>query len=247
MIFATGDTHGNFRRFSTKHFPEQRQMSRSDYVIICGDFGGVWDDSTEEQYWLDWLDNKPFTTLWVDGNHENYDMLNRLPIEEWHGGKVQRVRPNILRLMRGQLYEIGGYTVFTLGGARSYDIKDGILDPDAPDFKELRRKLKARNAQYRIMHEEWWPEELPTAAEYMEALQTLERTEWAVDYVITHCAPARVARELVPTYEPDPLTAFLDMVSRKLKFHYWLFGHYHGNQIIQNKYVLRWEQIVQII
>ena len=38
MIFATGDTHGNFLRFSTEHFPEQRQMRRSDYVIICGDY-----------------------------------------------------------------------------------------------------------------------------------------------------------------------------------------------------------------
>ena len=36
MIFATGDTHGNFERFGTKHFPEQKEMSRSDHVIICG-------------------------------------------------------------------------------------------------------------------------------------------------------------------------------------------------------------------
>lgn len=222
-------------------------MSSGDYVIICGDFGGVWDDSAEERYWLDWLDNKPFTTLWVDGNHENYDMLHRLPVEEWHRGKVQRVRPNILRLMRGQLYEIDGYTFFTMGGARSHDIKAGILDPDAPDFKDFQRRLKARNSQFRILHKEWWPEELPSAAEYMGALQTLERTEWAVDYVITHCAPERIAKELIPTHEPDPLTAFLDMVSRRLRFHYWLFGHYHGNQVIQDKYVLLWEQIIQIV
>lgn len=247
MIFATGDTHGNFRRFAAKHFPEQRQMNRRDYVIICGDFGGVWDDSPEERYWLDWLDNKPFTTLWVDGNHENYDMLHRLPVEEWRGGNVQRVRPNILRLMRGQLYDIDGYTFFAMGGARSHDIKDGILDPDAPDFKGLRRELKAQKAQFRVLHEEWWPEELPSVAEYMEALRTLERTEWSVDYVLTHCAPARITKEIIPTHEPDPLTAFLDMVSKRLNFHYWLFGHYHDNQIIRDKYVLLWEQIVQIV
>lgn len=38
MIFATGDTHGNFLRFSTEHFPEQYKMDRDDYVIICGDY-----------------------------------------------------------------------------------------------------------------------------------------------------------------------------------------------------------------
>ena len=45
MIFATGDTHGNFLRFTIELFPEQKQMGRDDYVIICGDFGGLWDGS----------------------------------------------------------------------------------------------------------------------------------------------------------------------------------------------------------
>ena len=39
MIYITGDTHAQFNRFSTKHFPEQKNMTRDDYVIICGDFG----------------------------------------------------------------------------------------------------------------------------------------------------------------------------------------------------------------
>ena len=76
MIFVTGDTHGNFQRFGSKYFPEQKEMSRSDYVIICGDFGGVWSDTPNERYWLDWLEDKPFTTLFVDGNHENFSLLN---------------------------------------------------------------------------------------------------------------------------------------------------------------------------
>lgn len=82
MIFATGDTHGFFLRFTIEHFLEQKQMGREDYVIICGDFGGLWNDSPEEWYWLNWLNDKPFTTLWVDGNHENYDMLKDIPIED---------------------------------------------------------------------------------------------------------------------------------------------------------------------
>ena len=94
MILATGDCHGGFQRFSRKHFPQQRQMGRDDYVIILGDFGGVWDGSSEERKQLDWLNEKPFTTLFVTGNHENYWMLRELPVEDWHGGKVQRVRPN---------------------------------------------------------------------------------------------------------------------------------------------------------
>lgn len=72
MIYVTGDTHSDFRRFSTNIFPEQRDMTKDDCVIICGDFGGIWDkggESKEEVYWLKWLEEKPFTLLFVDGNY----------------------------------------------------------------------------------------------------------------------------------------------------------------------------------
>ena len=42
MIYITGDCHSNFERFNTRNFPEQKEMTKDDYVIICGDFGGVW-------------------------------------------------------------------------------------------------------------------------------------------------------------------------------------------------------------
>ena len=42
MIYVTGDTHGDFSRFDPMLFPKQRKMDKSDTVIICGDFGGVW-------------------------------------------------------------------------------------------------------------------------------------------------------------------------------------------------------------
>ena len=48
MIYITGATHGGFQRFNTRNFPQQKQMNRSDYAIITGDFGGVWDDSPKE-------------------------------------------------------------------------------------------------------------------------------------------------------------------------------------------------------
>lgn len=57
MIYITGDTHAEFKhRFNMENFPEQKEMTKDDYVIICGDFGGVWDvgwESKTEKYWLD--------------------------------------------------------------------------------------------------------------------------------------------------------------------------------------------------
>ena len=80
MIYITGDCHGSFERFNASIFPEQKEMTKDDYVIICGDFGGVWnkdEESNMETMLLDWLDCKPFTTLFVDGNHENYERYNQ--------------------------------------------------------------------------------------------------------------------------------------------------------------------------
>lgn len=247
MVFITGDCHGNFQRFGRKYFPEQNAMGRDDYIIICGDFGGVWNGSAEERYWLDWLEDKPWTTLWIDGNHENYSMLKGLPIEQWHGGKVQRIRPDILHLLRGQLYEINGSTYFTMGGASSHDIEDGILDPRAPDFREQYTHLKrSGRRRFRVLGRSWWPEELPSNEEYLAALETLEQAKWKVDYVITHCAPTSIALSMSRHNEADHLSDFLDMVNSRLDFQYWFFGHFHDNRAIDNKHILLWEQIIEL-
>ena len=144
MIYITGDCHADFRRFDTDIFPEQNDMTKDDYVIICGDFGGIWDkdkESSREKWWLDWLEAKPYTTLFVDGNHENFDRLYEYPIEEWHGGKVHKIRESVIHLMRGQVFEIDGKKIFTFGGARSHDISSEILELDDPNFRAKKKRL----------------------------------------------------------------------------------------------------------
>ena len=43
-------------------FPIGQSLNRSDYVIVCGDFG-YWHDTDIERNNLDWLENQPWTTL----------------------------------------------------------------------------------------------------------------------------------------------------------------------------------------
>ena len=223
MIYATGDCHGNFRRFQPEYFPEQAGMTKNDMVIIAGDFGGVWFGDSRDDETLDWLERLPFTLAFVCGNHENYDALERYPVAEWHGGKVHRVRPHVLHLMRGQIFELESYRFFTMGGAKSHD------------------------TNHRINHISWWRQELPSDEEYIEALQNLERYNWQVDYIITHCAPTSIALMGNRHNEADRLTDFLQEVKERAKYHYWLFGHYHDNKAIDEKHILLWEQIVRII
>lgn len=94
-------------------------MTKNDYVIICGDFGGVWDGSNEEKYWTKWLKSKNFTTLFIDGNHENFETLYNLPTVEFGGSIAHKVDDGIYHLIRGEVYNIDGKKFFVFGGASS--------------------------------------------------------------------------------------------------------------------------------
>ena len=98
-IFVTGDIHASYdiAKLSESCF-NTAGLTKDDYVIICGDFGLVWNNSASEQYWLRWLDARPFTTLFVDGNHEGFSLLNSLPETTWNGGAVHQVSTSVLHL-----------------------------------------------------------------------------------------------------------------------------------------------------
>ena len=155
MIYATGDLHGNTLRFQPQYFPEQSDMTKDDYMIVCGDAGLVWHGDKSDDPQLDRLEALPFTVLFVDGNHENFDALSEYPVELWHSGKVHKIRPHVIHLMRGQAFELQGRTFFTMGGAQSHDIADGILDMDSPDFYERYDSLRRNRGQFRINHISW--------------------------------------------------------------------------------------------
>ena len=106
-IYVTGDIHGYPIRLSDESLKENGiPLSKNDKLIVCGDFGLPWYNDFEDIQCLEWLSQKPFEILFVDGNHENFDRLYEYPIEEWHGGKVHKIRESVIHLMRGQVFEI---------------------------------------------------------------------------------------------------------------------------------------------
>lgn len=225
-------------------------MSKDDFVIICGDFGGVWvkdKESKEETMLLDWLDCKPFTTLFVDGNHENFDRLYQYPVEAWNGGKVHKIRPSVIHLMRGQVFTIAGKKIFTFGGAQSHDISGGILELDDPEFTQKRKELERGWKPYRINHLSWWEQELPTQAEMEEGRRNLEANGNKVDYIVTHCCASSTQVLLGGGFfEVDYLNEYLEEVRQQVKFKKWFFGHYHDNKNVNAEEILLYEQIIQI-
>lgn len=206
MIYVTGDIHGGFdiHKLSSKELRSAgMRIKKDDYVIVCGDFGLVWDNKPEERYWRKWLDEKPWTTLFVDGNHENFELLNTYPVEEWHGGRIHRISEKIVHLMRGNVFSLEGASFFTFGGAASHD------------------------KEWRLPDLSWWPEELPSDEELRQANDVLAQCNNQVDYIISHCAPSLIQGRLNPTYKTDRLTEYFEYVRETVKFRRWYFGHYH--------------------
>lgn len=251
MIYITGDCHADFRRFSTHNFPEQAEMTRSDIVIVCGDFG-IWNDDGEERWWLNWLAQKPFTIAFVDGNHENFDRLygDEFQIVGFHGGKAHKIRENIYHLMRGYVFEFEGKKFFCFGGASSHDIRDGILDREDFDsnesFMAAAREWNRQFRMFRINHLSWWKQELPTQEELDFALQTLAQNDNKVDYIISHCCPQEVA-SFCGFRNPDVLTMWFNYIAHSIQFDRWYFGHYHDNRQIMGKFIMLYEKIERLL
>lgn len=256
MVFITGDCHSDVGRLSVNSFFEQKEMNNQEenYVIILGDFGLVWnrnEESASEKWWLDWLENKPFTTLFVDGNHENFDRLYQYPIKEWHGGKVHEIRPHILHLMRGEVFDIEGKKFFAFGGASCHDILDGVLDPDDfdtyDDFREVWKRWDKDGKMFRVKGFSWWERELPTEEEMQNGINNLEKHNWKVDYILSHTPSASVISLLGHGYYvQDRLTKYLEDIRSKIDYKRMFSGHMHMNKAVNEKDILLYEQIIRI-
>jgi hypothetical protein len=232
MIYFTGDTHGDLARFSSKNFPVGKTLTKSDYVVILGDFGCIWYGDRRDEYNLKWLQDKPWTTLFVDGNHESFFLLNQYPVMTWNGGKIHRINDSVFHLMRGQVFNIDSNTFMTMGGASSID------------------------KYYRTEGKSWWKEEMPTEEEKQELLTNLEKYDYKVDYVLTHTCPFDIFNfyanasklGLQNAYFNHELEHFFDTLvfEKKLIFKRWLFGHMHKDKIMFTKYIGMYTKIIGI-
>lgn len=119
-IYITGDTHGNQYKWVEQIEPV---LSPADIILVCGDFGvGFWDGRYwSEETFYDFLSEQKYIVLFIDGNHGNFDKMNSYPVETWSGGKVHKIRNNVIHLMRGEVYCIKGGTIFVMGGGYSID------------------------------------------------------------------------------------------------------------------------------
>ncbi len=232
MIYLTGDTHGGIDVKKLLNKQTVDRIHEGDYLIICGDFGFVWDrkkEARKEKTWLDWFQDRAWTTLFVDGNHECFPRLDEYPLLDWHGGKVNVIRDKVLHLKRGYIYDIEGHSFFTLGGASSHDRGPSVGNTKA------------------VIGKYWWPQELPSEEELVFADKNLNDHHNQVDYIITHCLPTSLQEVAVPgKFKPDTLTDYLEKINRTIAFQHWYCGHYHLEQDVSDKVTVLFNKVIPL-
>lgn len=220
MIYVTGDMHADYSRFEERKI---RKLKKNDILIICGDFGFIWDGSEKEEKILNSIGKKRFTTLFVDGNHENFDLLDKYEVTDWNGGKVQHISGNLYHLMRGQIYDLEGKKFFILGGGESED-------------KETRIEMGT-----------WWPQEAPDINEMRKVVEKLDSIGRNVDYIITHEPPAHIKNLFDNSMRSlTGLNVFLDEISKQVKYKTWYFGNLHINRKITSRHQALFTDVVPL-
>lgn len=211
MIYITGDTHGDIEIFNERRLGN---LKKGDTLIITGDFGFIWDNSKKESKILKKLEKKKFDILFVEGAHENFELLRQYEEAPLHGGAARKIADNIYCLNRGELYSIEDKTVFALGGG---------LPPETDETEGA--------------------VSMPTDEELEYAVVNIEEQRRRVDLIVTHEAPASVKRLIDRNACINDLNIFLDTVMHNTRYEKWYFGSLHEDRPVSENLICVFEEV----
>lgn len=212
MILITGDVHGDFTRFKNKKL---HKLRKSDALIICGDFGMIWDGSRKEKAMLRRLGRRRYSILFVEGSHESFAELEKYPLEEWCGGLTRKISGNLRQLIRGNVYEIAGKRIFAFGGGKAEDSSDPLqMKYEVPDENEL-----------------------------SDSDKRLAECGNEVDIIVSYEPPASIGEFLAGIPETNTISAYLEEKKNSVVFKQWFFGKFHLNKRIPTKFTAVFDEI----
>jgi predicted phosphodiesterase len=211
-ILVCGDWHGEFR--AAQAATRQANRLNCDAVFQVGDFG-FWPHTNPEYVTqvnatfrrASKRRDQPLNVYWIDGNHENFDMLLGGDWEKTPEGFWQ-IDEHVFYVPRATRWEWSGVKFLALGGAHSID--------------KNWRLTQGPIGQY------WWPQET------IKTIDTYNCLGPEVDVMFTHDMPegTELGIRLYKLDREDENNRFAvrqvaDAVKPKLLFH----GHYHhGNE-----------------
>ena len=218
MIYVTGDMHGD----------ESRLYDSQWRKLKCGDFGYLWNGGKNEKSVIEYLGSRKFTVCFVDGTHENFGKIERCHETIWKGGHVHRISGNLFHLMRGQIFNIDGISIFTFGGGES-------------DDREVRSAEE---------HGIWFKEELPTPDQLAVGAHNLDAAGLKVDYIITHEPPLLVKSSMLLRRglpeRVNKLNGYFEELAKSVEFNHWYFGSLHENRLVTSKFTCLFDKIIPL-
>lgn len=223
MVYITGDTHGDIEFFKDARL---KKLTEDDTLIICGDFGFLWDGSEKEKRALKTLQKKKYTICFVDGVHENFDMLAAYQPYRYKGGNAHKIASNIFHLTRGEIFTFDRKTFFVMGGGES---------------EELEMRVEGKNR---------WKAEMPSSQELLNGAQNLKDADFKVNYILTYEAPA-MAKDFIrlhtnQTMHLTPLNTYLQELMNGVEYNHWYFGSLHMDMQISKKMTVVFNDIIKI-
>ena len=241
MIVCTGDTHGKvIERFSFKRNPELRQLQSGDIVFQLGDLGQPFGPTTykEAEYVFKFLDEKPWTTIIIGGNHDDYDYWQSCPQVELFGGKARQATFygksfSAFFIDEITILNINNNNILCIPGAESHDA-DILLDPNEIGFKRKQSILRKQHQWFRVIGRSWWPQEKMNVQKNAEFIEHYINDHF--DFILTHDAPALINSWFKRSGDPARREStagqlFLEELRKNLDFDAWFHSHFHFDHV----------------
>jgi DNA repair exonuclease SbcCD nuclease subunit len=224
-VYITGDVHfdksiNRLVCFNNK----KKSLTKDDYLIVAGDFGLIWHSeyNEKEKYLIKLYNDFNFTTVFVPGNHENFNRLYSNEFEDvvFNGAECKKISDSIYMVKHGEVLYIGDKKIFCFGGADSVD-------------KHLRTEGTS-----------WWREEIPSYLEEVNGYKNLIKNDFKVNYVVTHTVPRNYILEYRNT--SCPVTRVLQNFEERIDYKGWFCGHYHVDFTSNKKIFYIYTRVCQL-
>ena len=220
MIFVTGDKHAQIEPFINNS--DFKNVKKGDIVIVCGDFGFLWDKSEQEYKKLKWLSKRKYYIAFIDGCYDNMQIIEQYPVSIWNGGRARIISNNIIYLMQGELYNIEGKKVLAFGGG--FD----------------------SNLNFNLEENNWWPEKLNNKQSVDVVIKNIEKSNGEVDLIVSHEAPSSMTPCFEEEKNSNAINQILEEIQLHCKFKMWCFGKYHIDKHITKRFYAVFDGLVKI-
>lgn len=210
MFYVTGDTHGEFSRYTSY---KDCGIGTGDTVIILGDAGLNYYGNKTDKKIKKFVNDHEFVTFCIHGNHEMRPTdLPSYTTKEYCGGAVyyEPEFPNILFAKDGEVYDFDGNSCLVIGGAYSVD------------------------KEYRLLRGyKWFANEQPSDEIKRYVEEKIAEYDNKFDILLTHTCPVQyepieVFLSGIDQRKVDKSTEeWLGKIEENLDYKKWYCGHYH--------------------